>query len=163
MCAMYGHVSEHCYRENSTRNGAVVRISSVVCAAIGVVFTLLLLGTIFGNSDLATPGLTFVFDLLPGSWRLFVGPFTLLAAVFFAAAWITFRGLPGLSWLAFLVFVILLIPYLVVPGLMTTGAALTVTSAILVIGVPIGVGAIASAIGRAVARRRASAQGSTPQ
>jgi hypothetical protein len=140
-----------------------VRVSSVVCAVIGVVFTLLLLGTIYGNSDLGTPGPTFVFDLLPGSWRLFVGPFTLLAAVFFTAAWINFRALPGLSWLALLVFVILLIPYLVVPGLMTTGAALTVTSAILVIGVPVGVGAIASAIGRAALRRRTSAQGTTPQ
>jgi hypothetical protein len=139
------------------KHGGDVRVASAVYGSVGVIFVLLLLGTIFGNADLATPGPETLAGLLPGSWRLWVGLFCLLAAAFLTAAWISLRALPGASWLALLVYLILVLPYVAIPGLIASGELLMVVALVLVIGIPIGVAAIAAAIGRAVARRRAEA------
>jgi hypothetical protein len=134
-----------------------VRVASAVYGIVGVIFVLLLLGTVFGNSDLATPGPETVAGVLPGGWRLWVGFFCLFAAAFLTAAWISLRVLPGASWLALLVYLILVLPYVAIPGLVARGELLMVVAVVLVIAIPIGVAAIAAAIGRAVIRRRAEA------
>lgn len=79
-----------------------------------------------------------------------------MAAVGLSVAWIAFRRLPGLAWLALLVLAFLFVGYLAVGLVPSVGMAIVA----LIMGgiiVPVGVAAIASAIGHAVMRRRTDA------
>jgi hypothetical protein len=70
-------------------------------------------------------------------------------------AWLAIRRLPGLAWLSLLVFAVTLPLYLAI-SLVAVVALAWIAIVIGGILAPVGISAIASAIGRAVARRRAA-------
>jgi hypothetical protein len=121
---------------------------------VGIIFLAVAFAMLSGNDDLALGGPAVLPNIIAGNWRLLIGLALWVGAVAIVAAWIAFRRLPGLAWLSMLVLVFLFVGYLAA-GLVTSAGALIAAIVVGGIVLPLGVAAIASAIGSAVMRRRA--------
>ena len=126
-----------------------------VLVALGIVVALLTFDLINGNAQLAVPGQPVVMGALQDSWRYLFGFLALVSATLLAAGAILIRRLPGLSYLALAVFVILSVPYIVGGGTAPSFSSAVVIWIVLVVVIPVVVFLIATLIGRAVTRRRA--------
>jgi hypothetical protein len=133
-----------------------MRVLAWISLVVGVVALFVASALLIGNDDLALGGPDLLPDVVADNWRLLLGLALWVGAVGLATAWIAFRRLPGLAWLAMLILVFLFVAYLAAGLVPSLGAALVA----LIVGgivVPVGVAAIASAIGSAVTRRRTRA------
>lgn len=131
-----------------------MRVLAWISLVVGVVALFVASALLIGNDDLALGGPALLPDVLAGNWRYLFGSALWVGAVGLSTAWIAFRRLPGLAWLAMLILVLLFVLYLAASLVTTAGAAVVA----LVVGgilMPVGVAAIASVIGGAVTRRRA--------
>ncbi|RUR01195.1 hypothetical protein ELQ94_06655 [Labedella endophytica] len=123
-------------------------------AAVSLVFAVLL---VLGNPDLAAPGP----QLLPlqayESWRLTLGIALWSAAVAIAAGILAASRPPRTAWLTLLILLPLLALYLIGGALMPTFVLAMTVVIFLGLVIPVVVGVVGVAVGRAVRRRRSSA------
>jgi hypothetical protein len=133
-----------------------MRVFGWISLVIGIVALLFAAALLLHNNDLATGGPALLPSIVSDAWRLLLGPAVWVAAVALTTAWLAIRRLPGLAWLSLLVFVLTLPLYLAM-SLVVTAALGWLTLVVGGILAPVGVSAIASAIGGAAARRRVDA------
>jgi type IV secretory pathway VirB6-like protein len=132
-----------------------MRVFGWICLVVGVVALLFSGALLLNNNDLATGGPALLPSIVTDSWRLLLGPAVWIGALGLTTAWLAIRRLPGLAWLSLLVFAVTLPLYLAI-SLVAVVALAWIAIVIGGILAPVGICAIASAIGRAVARRRSA-------
>jgi hypothetical protein len=133
-----------------------MRIFGVIALVLGVLSLLLAVFVLVGNRDLQVPGPSGLDPLVaPFGWRAVLGIHLWTAAVWLTVGWAALRRLPGLAWLALLIYVVLFVPYLVLGGFLPSAIAVATIIVVLGVIVPVVVSIVATAIGGAVLRRRA--------
>jgi hypothetical protein len=131
-----------------------VKVLGWILLGIGATFALLALDLINGNPELAAPGQPLLLGSIQGAWRFLFGFLALVAATLITGGVIALRGLPGLSYLALIVYLVLSLPYIILGGSAPSSGFALVLLVVLVIAVPVLVFVIASVIGKAVVKRR---------
>lgn len=132
----------------------VFGVFALVLAAIGVAVASLV---VIGNPDLAAPGPQVLPYEAYDSWRFTLGLLLWGAGVWLAVGILAVSCQPGLAWLVLLAFIPLLVVDVIGGGLMPSFALALIAVVVLGLVVPVIVGVVGIAIGRAVRRRRKTA------
>ena len=132
-----------------------MRVFGWICLVVGIVALLFAGALLLHNNDLSTGGPALLPSVISDAWRLLLGPAVWIGALGLTTAWLAIRRLPGLAWLSLLVFAATLPLYLAISLVVVVALAWI---AIVIGGIlaPVGISAIAWAIGRGVTRRRAA-------
>jgi hypothetical protein len=129
----------------------VFGVFALVLAAIGVAVASLV---VIGNPDLAAPGPQVLPYEAYDSWRFTLGLLLWGAGVWLAVGILAVSRQPGLAWLVLLAFIPLLVVDVIGGGLMPSFVLALIAVVVLGLVVPVIVGVVGIAIGRAVRRRR---------
>lgn len=131
-----------------------MRALSAVGWIVGTVTILVAILLLVGNPEIASPGPQLLPNAAYDVWRFLLGATLWAAAVWFTVAYLAATRQPGAAWLSLLAYVLLFLPYAVVPGLMIDFVSALVCVVVFGLVLPAVVALIGRAIGRAAARRK---------
>lgn len=122
--------------------------AAIIVGAIGLVLLLLALDLLQGNQNLHSPGHALLMGPLQGAWRILYGLLGFGAGLALLVAWILFRRLKPLAFVAVTPMIGSFIALLLVAFLVPNSAAAYVVLLVIAVGVPALLALWAGRLGR---------------